>query len=227
MVWDLGETGAAANGGNGATGGYIKLVMLAKTGNITLEPGSEVDTDGGKSAGSGMAGPGGDAYLFTLDGNFSLHGTINARGGDAPDAGGKGGGGGLIYVFTGAGHDRMSGILQIETDGVINASGGSGTTGGDARNNGGGGVALFPVVQNDEYSVEQIAVLINSDGVHGSDRGWQANAGQIIARGGKTSGRGGDCAFHGKRQDGNETPLPGNVANAGAGTGMAGDFAGE
>ena len=38
---------------------------------------------------------------------------------------------------------------------------------------------------------------------------------------------GGDVAFHGRRQDGNETPIPGNIDSAANGSGMAGDFAGE
>jgi hypothetical protein len=122
----------------------------------------------------------------------------------------------------------MSGTLIIETDGVIDASGGDGTIGGSARNDGtAGSVAEFPVRQDDEYDVEQIAVLINSDGVHGSDRGWLDNRGKVIARGGKANGSGGDIAYHGRREDGNETPIPGDIDQAADGTGMAGDFAGE
>src|SRR5262249_44601722 len=162
----------------------------------------------------------------TIDGNATLHGSVSARGGAAPDPGGTGGGGGLIYVFTGAGHDRLSGTVIIETDGTIDASGGAGSTGGSPRNDRRAGAArIFPTRQDAEYAVDNIAVLINSDGVHGGDHGWIDNRGQIIARGGGANGSGGDVAFHGKRQDGNETPLPGNVANQGDGTGMAGDYA--
>ena len=214
--------------GDGATGGTIKLVQLATTGNMTLEASGQIQTDGGNSGGTGTAGGGGLMYTFTIDGNFSGHGKLLARGGTAADTGGTGGEGGLIYVFTGDGHmDRMSGTLIIETDGVIDASGGAGTIGGSARNNGKAGVGLFPSVQTDEYDVEKIAVLINSDGVHGSDHGWIDNRGQIIARGGKTNGNGGDVAFHGRQQNGNETPLPGKIDQSGDGTGTTGSFAGE
>ena len=215
--------------GDGAAGGTIKLVMLSKSGNLTLEPTGQVQTDGGSSGGTGTAGGGGLLYTFTIDGNFSGHGKLLARGGAAPDSGGTGGEGGLIYVFTGDGHeDRMSGTLIIESDGIVDASGGAGTIGGSARNNGTAGVALFPVVQTDEYAVEKIAVLINSDGVHGSDNGWIDNRGQILARGGKSNGNGGDVAFHGRQQNGNETPVPGNVLDqSGDGTGTTGSFAGE
>jgi hypothetical protein len=222
--------GSAASGtsGDGAAGGMLSLMALAKSGNLTIEPGAQLQTDGGGSSGNGTAGGGGIQYLFTINGNASLHGNVLSRGGAAPDRGGTGGGGGLVYVFTGAGHDRMSGVLIVENDGTIDASGGAGTTGGSARNDGhAGSVATFPMRQDDEYAIENIAVLINSDGVHGSDHGYIDNRGQIIARGGGANGSGGDVVFHGKRQDGNETPLPGNVAQQGDGTGMAGDYAGE
>ena len=48
----------------------------------------------------------------------------------------------------------------------------------------------------------------------------------LVARGGKANGWGGDVVYHGKQQDGNETPLPGDVENTGDGTGTNGDFAG-
>jgi hypothetical protein len=220
--------GAIATGssGDGGLGGTLKFWM-APGGNLTIEPSGQIQTDGGVSGGGGTAGGGGMMYLFTIHGNATIHGKLLARGGAAPDAGGTGGGGGLVYVFTGAGHDRLSGILIIDTDGSIDASGGTGTIGGSARNNGKGGVALFPVKQDDEYDIEQIAVLINSDGVHGSDHGWIDNRGLITARGGATNGSGGDVVFHGRQSNGNETPLPGNIDNGGNGTGTPGDFAGE
>jgi hypothetical protein len=63
--------------------------------------------------------------------------------------------------------------------------------------------------------------------VHGFDHGWIDNRGQIIVRGGKTNGNGGDVAYHGKQQNGNETPLPGKIDQSGDGTGTTGNFAGE
>jgi hypothetical protein len=219
---------AKGSSGDGAMGGMIRLVQLAKTGNLTIEPTGQVQTDGGSSGGAGTAGGGGLLYTFTVDGNFTGHGKLLARGGVAPDSGGTGGGGGLVYVFTGDGHtDRMSGQLIIESDGVVDASGGDGTIGGSARNDGTGGVGLFPSVQTDEYDVEKIAVLINSDGIHGGDLGWIDNRGQILARGGKSNGNGGDVAFHGRQQNGNETPLPGKIDQSGDGSGTKGSFAGE
>jgi len=46
----------AGSSGAGALGGTIKLVLLSKTGNTTIEPGAQVQTDGGGSGGTGTAG---------------------------------------------------------------------------------------------------------------------------------------------------------------------------
>jgi hypothetical protein len=222
--------GEVAKGGtgDGAAGGTIKLILEASLGRITVEPTGQVQADGGGSRGAGTAGAAGIMYLFTKHGDVSMHGQLLVRGGAAPDGGGTGGRGGLVYLFTGDGHDRMSGTLIIESDGTIDASGGPGSTGGSARNDGiAGSVGVWPSRQDNELDVENIAILINSDGVHGADRGWQENRGQVIARGGASNGSGGDVAFHGKRQDGNETPLPGNMTLDADGTGTPGDFAGE
>ena len=216
--------GGSAKGGDG---GLIKLVQQALTGSATALSTAAIQANGGQSGGTGVAGGGGVIYVFTNDGDNTVHGQLQVRGGQAPDSGGTGGGGGLVYIFSGNGHDFTSGVLTIAPDGVIDASGGDGTIGGSARNNGAGGVNTFPSSQSDEFDVEQIAVLINSDGVHGSDRGWIENQGKVIARGGKANGRGGDVVYHGKQQNGNETPVPGDVENTSDGTGTNGDFAGE
>jgi hypothetical protein len=215
--------------GNGAAGGVIKLLVQSSDGNLTLGPTGQVQTDGGRPGGIGTAGGGGIMYLFTMDGNASLHGKLLARGGTATDPGGTGGGGGFIYVFTDNNHGGThGGILIIETDGLIDASGGTGTIGGNARSDGRpNAVAIWPVKQDDEFDVQQVSVLINSDGKHGVATGYIDNRGHIVVRGGAANGAGGDVQYHGRRQDGNETPLPGAVDMAGVGSGLAGDFAGE
>jgi hypothetical protein len=219
---------ASGGSGNGALAGTIKLVQLAKTGNMTVETSGQVQADGGNSGGQGTAGAGGLVYVFTIDGSASIHGHLLSRGGTAPDPGGVGGTGGFVYVFTGDGHDFQSGNLTIEADGVVDPSGGDGTTGGGARNDGHAfSVGSFPAVQNNEYDVENLAVLFNSDGVHGADRGWINNLGMVIARGGKSNGSGGDIAYHGMQPDGNTTPLPGNMDLSADGSGTKGDFLGE
>ena len=218
---------AKGSSGDGAMGGMIRLVQQAMNGNLTIEPTGQIQTDGGSSGGAGTAGGGGLLYTFTMSGNYSGHGKLLARGGAAPDSGGTGGGGGLVYVFTGDGPRSNERNPDHRDRRLIDASGGAGTIGGSARNNGTLGVGLFPSVQTDEYDVEKIAVLINSDGVHGSDRGWIDNRGQIVVRGGKSNGNGGDVAFHGRQSNGNETPLPGKIDQSGDGTGTSGSFAGE
>jgi hypothetical protein len=169
-------------------------------------------------------------YLFTRDGRVSMGGTLQARGGVAPDSGGAGGTGGFAYLFTddNYGGGTQGGHLIVETSGLIDVSGGVGTTGGSARNDSRpGSLAIWPVDQNNEYDVRQIAVLLNSDGIHGPATGWIANRGRIVARGGREGGSGGDVEYHGKREDGNETPLSGDVDLAGAGRGVRGDYGGE
>ena len=214
--------------GDGGGGGLIKFVTAAAEGPATIESTAQYQADGGASRGAGTAGKGGMIYLFTIHGDSTMHGQLLARGGGATDSGGTGGLGGFVYMFTGNGHDRMSGVLIIDTDGTIDASGGAGTTGGSARNDGiKWSVGTWPTHQDDEFGVDNIAVLINSDGVHGSDQGWLENRGHIIAKGGASGGSGGDIAYHGRTQDGNETPLSGNIDNGADGGGMAGDFAGE
>jgi hypothetical protein len=227
----LANGGSITSGGvgDGAAGGLIKLLVQSSDGNMTLEPTGLVQADGGQSGGTGTAGGGGVMYLFTMDGNASLHGRLLARGGAAPDAGGTGGGGGFVYVFTDNNHGGThGGALIIETDATIDASGGSGTIGGSARSDGrANAVATWPVTQDNEFDVQHVAVLINSDGRHGAATGYIDNRGHIVARGGKANGAGGDVQYHGRRQDGNETPLSGAVDMAGDGTGLPGDYAGE
>jgi hypothetical protein len=215
--------------GDGADGGVIKLVVLSTAGDMILETSGQVQTDGGRSGGSGRGGGGGVMYLFTRDGRASIGGKLLARGGEAPDGGGSGGLGGFIYVFTDDNHGgTVGGALVIETTGHIDASGGDGAIGGSARSDAvPHAVATWPVRQDDEYDVERIAVLINSDGKHGTATGYIDNRGTILARGGKTGGAGGDVQYHGKMMDGNEHPTPGNVDMSGDGAGPAGDFAGE
>ena len=212
--------------GAGAVGGVIKLVMHSTDGNTTVTSTGSVQSNGGRAGGANLAGAGGLIYIFSQDGNASMGGQLIARGGNAPDAGGTGGDGGFVYVFTDDNHGGTSGgILIIETSGLIDASGGDGTIGGSARNDGiPANVAGFPFSQDDEFDVRQIAVLINSDGVHGPTSGYIDNRGKIVARGGLPNGNGGDIAFHGapmSSQD--DPPILGNIDLAGAGTGMPGD----
>ena len=83
------------------------------------------------------------------------------------------------------------------------------------------GMASFPDNQ------EEIAVLINCDGMHGNTHNWLQNSGMIVARGGAPNGNGGDVAYHGIAPDGSVSPPPGNVDTSGSGSGAAGDFRGE
>ncbi|HVV88561.1 MAG TPA: hypothetical protein VHE35_36205 [Kofleriaceae bacterium] len=227
----LARGGSALAGGNGAggSGGLVKLVVVSTDGGTTVGTSGVVAVDGGHAAGSGRGGDGGLQYLFCRNGNASIAGHLTARGGDGSDTAGTGGTSGLVYVFTDDDHGGPGpGVLTIEADGVIDASGGNGSVGGSGRNDGmDAAVASWPVDQSDEYSVEQISVLINSDGVHGGATGWIVNDGLIIARGGHANGSGGDVFFHGTGPDRLGTPTPGRIDDAGDGTGRPGTFGGK
>jgi hypothetical protein len=151
-----------------------------------------------------------------------MAGKLLARGGASPDPGGFGGLGGRMNLFSDDNHNGVGGNLTIQPEGVIDVSGGAGSVGGHARNNGGAGVGLFPDM------IEEIAVLLNTDGIHGSPKDGQlVNLGFIKARGGASGGWGGDIVYHGRQPGNNEDPISGQIDNGADGTGVDGAYAGE
>jgi hypothetical protein len=218
-----GNGGAVVAGGtgNGGVAGAVTIEPVSLLGTLVVASSGSVTLDGGASGGTGIAGGGGHLFFTTSDGDLTMAGKLSLRGGDAPDAGGAGGLGGAVDIFSDANFDGFGGHLLIDASGVIDASGGAGTIGGSARNDGDDGVASFP----DE--MEMLAVLINCDGKHGTTDNWLDNRGLIIARGGAANGNGGDIAYHGISPDRDSSPPSGNIDNAGDGTGRPGDFAGE
>lgn len=211
-------TGAA----DGGRGGLARLLVTSTAGDLVITTAGALTLDGGAASGSGRAGAGGDITMRTMDGNASMAGMVDARGGAAPGAGGVGGAGGDLELFTDANFNGVGGNLTIEVAGVIDVSGGPGTIGGSARDDGTGGVALFPIHQ------DLIAVLLNSDGIHGSPvDGGLVNLGRIVARGGAGNGSGGDIMFHGRQPHHFEDPLPGLLILDGDGTGRPGNFVAE
>jgi len=229
----------AANGGsvvhggsgNGAEGGRVDIELIPTDGALMVDQSGKITADGGK-AGSGVAGGGGHIWLFTMDGDLTIAGSLSARGGEASD--GTGGLGGMIYLFSDDNHNAVDvgkGNLLIAPSGVLNASGGDGNVGGDARNDGiMGQVAPFPEEQ------EKFAIFLNCDGQHGETRNWMDNQGMLIARGGAPNGNGGDITYHGigpgqrdmpTDDSGNHHPPGGNQDMSGDGSGQAGDYGAE
>jgi hypothetical protein len=221
--------------GNGAEGGHVTIELVPTDGSVTIDASGKITADGGQSGGAGVAGGGGHVWLFTMDGDLTVAGAISARGGDAADAGGTGGLGGMIYLFSDNNHNAVDvgkGNLLIAETGKLDASGGDGTIGGNARNDGiAGQVAPFPEEQ------EKFAIFLNCDGQHGETRNWMLNSGILIARGGVHGGSGGDITYHGigpgQREmdtppdDGNHHPPGGNQDMAGDGSGQPGDYGAE
>src|SRR4029079_8501289 len=125
--------------GNGADGGNMSLIMVPTLGAVMIDQGAKITLDGGGARGASTAGGGGMLHAFTKDGDLTMAGTITVRGGTANDPGGKGGKGGLVYFFTDNNHNALEsalGDLLIAPTGLIDASGGDGATGGDARGRG-------------------------------------------------------------------------------------------
>ena len=224
---------AKGGSGNGADGGRIDMELVPTDGAVTIDQSAKITVEGGDAAGSGTAGGGGHVWFWTKDGDEMIAGHISVRGGNAPDPGGIGGGGGMIYFFSDNNHNGVEvckGNLDLLPTGVLDASGGNGSTGGSARNDGAAGVAPFPEMQ------ETFAVFLNCDGEHGNTCNWMKNEGQIIARGGVHNGNGGDVTYHGippgvlgtgGPNSGDYPVPPGMVDNAADGSGVKGDFAGE
>jgi hypothetical protein len=211
--------------GPGGAAGRIDLQLMPDKGNATVGASGKLAANGGRSGGTGVAGGGGHVFVFTKDGDITIAGTISVVGGFAPDAGGTGGLGGFVNLFSDNnfnGDVSKLGDLLVTPTGVVDASGGDGTIGGSARNDGiPGEVAIFP------DPMERYAILFNCDGVHGETINWMDNQGRMIARGGKHNGNGGDISYHGIAPDGTDKVPPGMMDNAGDGTGAPGDFDSE
>ena len=219
---------AKGSSGDGAMGGTIKLVQLAKNGNLTIEPTGQVQTDGGSSGGAGTAGGGGLMYTFTIE--RKLLGPRQAAGARRCRAGcrrhrRRRRAHLRLHRRRSRSHERPADHRERRDPRCVGRRGNHRRQRAQQRTRSASGCSRS--VQTDEYDVEKIAVLVNSDGVHGSDHGWIDNRGQILVRGGKTNGNGGDVAFHGRQQNGNETPLPGKIDQSGDGSGTSGSFAGE
>jgi hypothetical protein len=210
--------------GSGAAAGRIDMILVPQRGAIRMGADGKISAVGGRSGGAAVAGAGGLLSLVTNDGNLTIAGTIVVNGGDAPDPGGTGGLGGKVILWSdqnGNANQVNSGNLLIAPTGLVEASGGSGTIGGSARNDGiADSVAGFP------DQGDKIAILVDCDNVAGPTLTWVDNKGRIVARGGASNGRGGDIMFHGRTPGGLE-PVPGNIDNAGNGSGPKGDFGSE
>jgi hypothetical protein len=215
---------SAGGAGAGATAGTIEVPLVPERGVIQIGTAGKISAVGGRSGGTAVAGGGGQVSLFGNDGDMTIAGSVIVTGGEAPDAGGTGGLGGKVIFWSdqnGNGNQVNSGNLLIATTGMVEASGGKGTIGGSARNNGvEDSVANFPI------EGDKIAILVDCDNVSGPTLTWLDNKGHLIAHGGASNGNGGDIMFHGRMSDGEE-PRPGNIDQAGNGTGHKGDFGSE
>jgi hypothetical protein len=213
---------APGGAGDGGTGGDFSFDNPTTTGGQVVAASAEVTLDGGDSGGPGRAGGGGYLRWRSANGDVSIAGKLRVRGGTARDPGGEGGAGGRVYVFSDYNYDGIGGNLTVQAEGILDASGGAGTIGGSARNDGTAGVALFP------EGLDRIAVLLNSDSAPEElQDGQLQNLGQVIARGGAGNGSGGDVIFHGRQLGNSDDPVPGRVSSEGDGSGQPGQYSSQ
>lgn len=200
-VTALGGDSTAAVPLGGGDGGSLLLTVLRQGASITLN--ATVSLDGGDATGAAVAGVGGTVTLTTNLGDVSISGSLLARGGAGPDAGGTGGTGGMVLVTTHGGSADGADIA-LATGSTIDVSGGGGTTGGSAR-------PTIPLPFN--------AVTFDADGGAAADSASDGRidvAGTILARGVSAGGFGGDVLLDGRAADGVGTaPVTTNVSVTG------------
>lgn len=180
-------SGGAANGTNGVGGDGGVLTIDTDTdnifpsGDIRLAADSTVTLDGGSASGTGSDGGDGGvatATFATYDGaedRIELAGDIFVRGGNGVDLGGAGG---VLDANSADNAGATLGTITTLSTFLLNASGGNGAAGGDARNDG--------VAASVTNNLAQVAARLQAGG------GAITVAGTVIARGGAVGGAGGD-----------------------------------
>jgi len=227
-----GSAVTSAPSGAGGDGGRVDLLCefdstrstSGSGGSITLTSSSVITAGGGDSTGSAPAGKGGVVHLEIPEATISISGVISARGGAASGSG-SGGQGGFLWFDSDSNDTATGGALTLEAGSVFDASGGDSASGpgGDAR--------WSPLAGVFNPTQIPIAILLDADSVQGGPNpgGFIKNNGTVIARGGKSNGHGGDVEFHGLGTwdnfgTGELNPVPGDVRNAGDGSGGNGVF---
>jgi hypothetical protein len=202
------SSGVTVNGGDG---GRITFSTADPSSTLTLASGSSLQVDGGASTGAGAGGSGGAILLSSTTQSISISGAVLARGGTALGATGTGGSGGQVTAAL-AVVSPLAGIT-VQTDGVIDASGGAGFFPGHALSDGRTRSVSSPV-----------AVILKAEPVAGTpNAGTVINLGTITAAG----GAGGDVLFLGFGAGGLGPPVPGSMNLAGSNGNPPGDFVGH
>jgi len=204
-VLAVGGSSTDANGlVSGRKGGAILLDGTSVFASVTLVAGFTIQADGGSAPGTSVAtlgGAGGSITMQTRGQFISLAGGFLARGGPVSGTG-TGGLGGQVVAnsdFTGGG---TAGDITLQFNGGIDVSGGTGSLGGSAQQNGvdpGTALANPPV---------NLAVVFDANnglgGTGGGAPGKVINNGTITAAGGGGTvvGAGGDVYFDGLNASG-------------------------
>jgi hypothetical protein len=192
---------------------------------VTLDIGSSILLDGGSSTGTNVAGGGGTVTLSTLNQAISISGSILARGGSAQGTG-TGGQGGQVTANSDSNADGIGGAITLQTSALIDVSGGAGTTGGSARNNGGITPTSATAAVVFDADMGLAATSANPEPPTATI-GIVQNLGTITAAGAGTNGHGGDIIFDGFNSSSTGIPISGTVTQTGSGTGATGTFLGQ
>lgn len=223
--------GQNSSGNTGGDGGQVSFRVLDTTSGLSLLPGTVIAANGGSGGGAAGAGGGGGVVgLATAGtggaGTISVFGTITAVGGNAGSIGGLGGR--LVVDSNTSG--GVGGDVRLENGTLITLSGGNGTVGGSARNNGGGATTATRVFDN--LTTCCLEIWTHGTGTAPAEPGFPVagggrliNNGFVRADGGSSGGNGGDMNIDAFQSDGSAAVTVGtigSVSNIGNGGGLTG-----
>jgi hypothetical protein len=190
---------------SGAAGGVILFNANGLFGGVAVSIG--VTADGGSAPGAVPATKGGDAGTITFQSKgqpITMTGSLLARGGAVSGIGTGGMGGQVIAVSDVTPPTGTAGTITLTAGSVIDVSGGAGSAGGNARQNGSDpGTTLVT-----SGKVPTLGVIFDAN--NGLDATGAANPGMVLNLGGITAaggggapvGLGGDVFFNGLNSSG-------------------------
>jgi len=195
----LNAVGGASTDPTGAAiaknGGSILLDGQSAFSSLTLLAGSSLLADGGATTGvsvTTVGGAGGTITMRSLGQNIDMSGSILARGG-AGSGTTTGGPGGRVLVVSDFGASGISGNITLESGGLIDVSGGSGSVLGPAVFNPGPPADPDPTVALPATLAVAFDANNGTSATGGTNPGRITNSGSIVA----TGSTGGDVWWNG------------------------------
>lgn len=131
----LDASGGSSLGGNGSGGMGGRVILTAANVDGSVAVLAAITVDGGSSTGTSSGGFGGQIRITAWDERIAISGDLKARGGPAGTAA-TGGQSGFVWVNSDMDDNDIAGSITVSAGVTVDASGGSGGTGGLATNNG-------------------------------------------------------------------------------------------